>query len=191
MVLQVQPPLQRFGPGAVIPPPGSFLQATPEGEAVLVQAVLEITQGAKRVLDIFAGCGTFALPLSRNAEVHAIEGEADMLAALDTAWRMAQGVKAISTETRDLFRRPLMPDEFKGFNAAVIDPPRAGARAQVEELAKGKLARIAFVSCNPATFARDAQILIGGGYRLDWVQVVDQFRWSAHSELVAQFTLDR
>ena len=84
-----------------------------------------------------------------------------------------------------------MPDEFKGFNAAVIDPPRAGARAQVEELAKGKLARIAFVSCNPATFARDAQILIGGGYRLDWVQVVDQFRWSAHSELVAQFTLDR
>lgn len=191
VILQIQPPLQRFGPGAVIPPPSSFLQATPEGEATLVQAVLEITQDAKRVLDIFAGCGTFALPIAKNAEVHAIEGEGEMLAALDIAWRVAQGVKAISTETRDLFRRPLMPDEFKGFDAAVIDPPRAGAKAQVEELAKGKLKRIAFVSCNPATFARDAQILIGGGYRLDWVQVVDQFRWSAHSELVAQFTLGK
>ncbi len=191
VILQIQPPLQRFGPGAVIPPPSSFLQATPEGEAALVEAVLEITHGAKRVLDIFAGCGTFALPIAKNAEVHAIEGEGEMLAALDTAWRVAQGVKAISTETRDLFRRPLMPDEFKGYDAAVIDPPRAGAKAQVEELAKGKLKRIAFVSCNPATFARDAQILIGGGYRLDWVQVVDQFRWSAHSELVAQFTLGK
>ena len=189
VILEIQPPLQKFGKAHILPPPGAFLQATLEGEAALVAAVQEICQESKRVLDLFAGCGTFSLPLAEQAEVHAVEGEGEMLAALDTGWRQALGLKRITTQTRDLFRRPILLDEFKGFDAAVIDPPRAGAKAQVQELATSGIKKIAFVSCNPATFVRDAEILISGGYSLDWVQVIDQFRWSAHSELVAQFSL--
>ncbi len=189
VVLQIQPPVQQFGKARVLPPPSAFLQATREGETTLIAAVREICQDSKRVLDLFAGCGTFSLPIAETAEVHAVEGEGDMLTALDTAWRQTTGLKTVTTETRDLFRRPLLLDDFKGFDAAIIDPPRTGAKAQVEMLAPSGIRKIAFVSCNPATFARDAQVLITAGYALDWVQVIDQFRWSAHSELVAQFTL--
>jgi 23S rRNA (uracil1939-C5)-methyltransferase len=126
--------------------------------------------------------------LSQHAQVHAVEGDAAMLAALDGGWRHATGVKKITTEVRDLFRRPLMPDELSKAGAVVIDPPRAGAEAQVAELARIPVPRIAYVSCNPVTFARDASVLTAAGYTLDWVQVVDQFRWSAHVELVACFT---
>jgi len=189
VILELQPPLQAFGKARVLPPPGAFLQATLQGEAALISAVQEICQGAKRVLDIFAGCGTFSLPLAENSEVHAVEGEGDMLLALDTGWRQTLGLKGVTTEKRDLFRRPLLLEEFKGFDAAVIDPPRAGAKAQVEKLAVSGIKKIAFVSCNPATFVRDAELLITAGYSLDWVQIIDQFRWSAHSELVAQFSL--
>ena len=109
-----------------------------------------------------------------------------MMAALDRGWRGAQGLKKVSTETRDLFRNPVMAEDLR-FDAAVIDPPRAGAQAQTAELAASSVARIAFVSCNPVTFARDAKLLVDAGYRLDWVQVVDQFRWSSHVELVGAF----
>ena len=111
-----------------------------------------------------------------------------MISALDSGWRIVGGLHNILAEKRDLFRRPLMPDEFKNIDAVVIDPPRAGAISQVTELAKTNVKRIAFVSCNPATFARDASILCNNGYNLDWVQVVDQFLWNSHVELVAQFT---
>ena len=140
------------------------------------------------MIDLFAGCGTFALPLAMRAEVHAVEGDAEMLSALDAGWRHAQGVKQVTTEARDLFRRPLMPDETVKADAVVLDPPRAGAEAQVAELVKAAVPRIAYVSCNPVTFARDAAELVAAGYSLDWIQVVDQFRWSAHVELVASFT---
>ena len=110
-----------------------------------------------------------------------------MVKALDQGWRQADGLKRVTTEARDLFRRPLLPDELKRFDAAVIDPPRAGAEAQVSELAQSQIGRIAFVSCNPVTFARDAKTLLSAGYRLEWVQVVDQFRWSTHVELAAAF----
>ncbi len=183
------PPLHRFGKALVPVPPGAFLQATPQGESALLAAVREITAKANRVLDLFAGCGTFTLPLAEQAEVHAVEGDAAMTAALDAAWRKAQGLKLVTHEARDLFRRPLLPDELAKFDAVVIDPPRAGAEAQVTELARAKPPVIAFVSCNPITFARDAKLLINAGYRLDWVQVVDQFRWSTHVEQVACFTL--
>ena len=182
-----QPPVQRFGAARVVPPPGAFLQATAEGEAALLAAVTEAVGSAARVVDLFAGCGTFALPLASNAEVLAVESDSAMLKALDQGWRQAEGLKRVTTETRDLFRRPLLPDELKRFDAAVIDPPRAGAEAQVAELAKARIGRIAFVSCNPVTFARDAKILLDAGYRLEWVQVVDQFRWSTHVELAAFF----
>jgi 23S rRNA (uracil1939-C5)-methyltransferase len=181
-------PVQRFGTARVTPPPGAFLQATAEGEAALLAAVTEAVDGAGRIVDLFAGCGTFALPLAIKAEVHAVEGDAAMIKALDHGWRQTEGLKRVTTEARDLFRRPLLPDELKRFDAAVIDPPRAGAEAQVTELAKAQIGRIAFVACNPVTFARDAKILIAAGYRLEWVQVVDQFRWSTHVELAAAFT---
>lgn len=182
-------PMQRFGRALVAPPPGAFLQATPEGEAALLAAVIDAIGPAKRIVDLFAGCGTFALPLTERAEVHAVEGDQAMVAAMEKGWRQAEGLKRLTVEARDLFRRPLEPDEFKGIDAVVIDPPRAGAEAQTAILAKAQVPVIAFVSCNPVTFARDAKTLIKAGYTLDWVQVVDQFRWSAHVELAARFVL--
>jgi len=184
-------PMQRFGRALVAPPPGAFLQATAEGEAALLQAVALAIGSARKITDLFAGVGTFTLPLAERAEVHAIEGEAAMTAALEKGARGAEGLRRITVQTRDLFRRPLEPDEFKGIEAVVIDPPRAGAEAQTRTLAKSGVPVIAAVSCNPATFARDARILMAGGYSLDWVQVVDQFRWSPHVELAARFSLSR
>jgi 23S rRNA (uracil1939-C5)-methyltransferase len=183
-----QTPAQSFDGIEVVPPPGAFLQATTHGERTLLAAVREITGGAGRIIDLFAGCGTFSLPLARDAEVHAVEGEAEMLIALDAGWRHAEGLKKVTTEARDLFRRPLLTDELAKADAIVLDPPRAGAEAQVEVLARSGIPRIAYVSCNPVSFARDAARLVSGGYALDWVQVVDQFRWSTHVELVASFS---
>lgn len=181
-------PRQRMGRALVTPPPGAFLQATEEGEAALLQGVLAALGPARRVADLFAGCGTFALPLAERAEVHAVEGEAAMVQALERAARAAGGLKRVTCETRDLFRRPLEPDELAGFDAVVIDPPRAGAEAQTAALARARVPVIAYVSCNPASFARDARVLVAAGHRLDWVQMIDQFRWSSHVELVARFT---
>ncbi len=188
-----QLPTQRFGVARVCPPPGAFLQATPEGEAALVSAVRDAVGGARRIVDLFAGAGTFSLPLATGAEVHAVEGEREMMQALEQGWRKAQGLKKVTTETRDLFRNPLLVEDLRKFgqvyDAVVIDPPRAGAEAQVQELAKAKLPTISYVSCNPITFARDAEVLVSAGYRLNWVQVVDQFRWSSHTELAASLSL--
>ena len=188
-----QPPTQRFGVARVCPPPGAFLQATPEGEAALVSAVRDAVGSARRIVDLFAGAGTFSLPLATGAEVHAVEGEREMMQALEQGWRKAQGLKKVTTETRDLFRNPLLVEDLRKFgqvfDAVVIDPPRAGAEAQVHELAKAKLPTISYVSCNPITFARDAEVLVSAGYRLNWVQVVDQFRWSSHTELAASLSL--
>lgn len=181
-------PVQPFGAALVTPPPGAFLQATRDGEAALLTAVHEAVQGAKKVIDLFAGCGTFSLPLAKDAEVHAVESEGDMLTALDQGWRQAKGLKQVSTETRDLFRRPMLPDELNRYDAVVIDPPRAGAEAQVGEIAASDIARVAMVSCNPVSFARDVEILTRAGFGLDWVQVVDQFRWSPHVEVAALLT---
>jgi 23S rRNA (uracil1939-C5)-methyltransferase len=188
VIVMRRPPVLKFGEAEVIPPPGAFLQATPQGEAALVSAVQEITTGAGRIADLFAGCGTFSLPLAKSSEVHAYESDAEMIRALDQGWRKAQGLKKIAGEARDLFRRPLVPAELDRFDAVVLDPPRAGAEAQVAMLAETDLSCLAYVSCNPITFARDSKKLVRSGYRLDWVQVVDQFRWSSHVELVAAFT---
>lgn len=182
-------PMQHMGRALVAPPPGAFLQATEAGQADLLAAVQEAVGNAKRITDLFAGAGTFTLPLAEQAEVHAVEGDAAMMAALDKGWRQAEGLKRVTTEARDLFRRPLEPDEFRSMQAVVIDPPRAGAEAQTKTLAVARVPVIASVSCNPVTFARDAKILTAAGYRLDWVQPVDQFRWSAHVELAARFSL--
>ena len=182
-------PIISFGPARVTPPPGAFLQATDHGEAALLRAVTEAIGPARRIADLFAGCGTFALPLTARAEVLAVEGDAGMTAAMDKGWRAATGLKRLTTQTRDLFRRPLEPDELRGLDAVVIDPPRAGAEAQTAAIAAARVPVIAMVSCNPATFARDARMLVQAGYHIDWVQPVDQFRWSPHVELAARLSL--
>lgn len=184
------PPAQNFGTAQVTPPPGAFLQATVEGEAALFSAVQEAVGQAGNIADLFAGAGTFTLPLAQKARVHAVEGEADMLTALDQGWRRTKGLKPVTTQARDLFRRPLLGDELAKLDAVVLDPPRAGAERQVAEIARAKVPTVAYVSCNPVTFARDAAVLVAAGYTLDWVQVVDQFRWSSHVELAACLRCD-
>ena len=187
LLAQSEPPWQPMGRARVVPPPGAFLQATREGEASLVSLVLAATQGAARVADLFSGVGTFALPLAERAEVHAVEGEAAMLQALEKGWRGAPGLHRVTAEARDLFRRPLEVPELKRFDAAVIDPPRTGAEAQVARLAEAQIPTVAYVSCSPQSFARDARVLLAAGYRMDPITVVDQFRWSAHVELATRF----
>lgn len=182
------PPAQHFGRTRVVPPPGAFLQATPEGETALREAVSEAVGSARRVADLFAGCGTFSLPLAERAEVLAVEGDAGMTKALESGWRHGQSLHQLRTEARDLFRNPLDAQELARFDAVALDPPRAGAEAQVAELAQAGVRRIAYASCNPVTFARDVARLAEAGYAVDWVQVVDQFRWSPHVELAAALT---
>jgi 23S rRNA (uracil1939-C5)-methyltransferase len=186
-VARRRPPFHLLGRARVVPPPGAFLQPTAEGEAALVAEVRAAVGGAARIADLFAGCGTFALPLAEAAEVQAVEGAAPMLEALDAGWRGAQGLRRVTTEARDLFRRPLLPEELARHDAVVLDPPRAGAEAQARALAASAVPRIAMVSCNPVSFARDAAILAAGGYHLERVAIIDQFRWSAHVELVGHF----
>jgi 23S rRNA (uracil1939-C5)-methyltransferase len=171
-------------------PPGAFLQPTREGEAFLQDQVARIVAKAKSAVDLFAGCGTFALSLAPRMKVHAVEHEAAQLTALARAARETSGLKPVTTEKRDLFKRPLSAKELGVFDAAVLDPPRAGAAAQVAELAKSGLKRIAYVSCDAASFARDARTLLGQGYKIGNVRPVDQFLWSEHIELVASFTRD-
>ncbi|TBN39832.1 class I SAM-dependent RNA methyltransferase [Paracoccus subflavus] len=182
-----RPPALPMGRARVVPPPGAFLQATAEGEATLTASVRNIVGGATRIVDLFSGCGTFSLPLAETAAVHAVEGLAAPLRALDAAWRGAPGLNRITIENRDLARRPLLADELAAFDAIVIDPPRAGAEAQAREIARCEVDRLAFVSCDPVSFARDAQILAGGGLRPVRLWIVDQFRWSPHVEIVADF----
>ncbi|WP_172327714.1 class I SAM-dependent RNA methyltransferase [Mangrovicoccus sp. HB161399] len=186
-VAQWAAPEIRLGPARVSLPPGAFLQATAHGQAALTAAVEEIAAGASRIADLFCGCGTFALPLSVRADVLAFESERPQVAALQAAWNRTEGLHQLKAEARDLFRRPLTADELKGVEAVVIDPPRAGAAAQMAELAKSEVPVIASVSCSPSSFARDAALLIAGGYEMGPVAVVDQFRWSPHVEIAAGF----
>ncbi|HEX8238626.1 MAG TPA: class I SAM-dependent RNA methyltransferase [Allosphingosinicella sp.] len=170
--------------GVPVPlPHGAFLQATPEGEGALVEAVRGAVGNARVVADLFAGLGTFALAL--EGRILAAEGARDAALALKAAAGLAQ--RPVFVDHRDLFRRPLDVAELDRFEAVVLDPPRAGAREQATAIARSAVPRIAYVSCNPSTFARDAAFLIEGGYRLDWIQPVGQFRWSTHVELVGAF----
>ena len=188
VIVMREHPVIRFGSALVLPPPGAFLQATVDAQTKLSDCIQEIVGDAKRVLDLFSGCGTFSFPMAQSAEVHAVEGSNDLIDALDMGFRKTEGLKLITTEVRDLFRRPLEPDEFRHFDAVVVDPPRAGAEAQMQTLIKANISKVAMVSCNPVTFARDAKTLVDGGYTLNWIQPVDQFRWTAHVELVASFS---
>jgi 23S rRNA (uracil1939-C5)-methyltransferase len=166
-------------------PPGAFLQASREAEAVLVGLVRQSVGRAKRVADLFAGIGTFTLALAASAEVDAFEQDEAAIAALGQAARAAPKLKPARTFARDLFRAPLSARELARYDAVVLDPPRAGSKAQAEALAASKVPKIVMVSCNPGTCARDLRILVDGGYRITRVVPIDQFLFSPHIELVA------
>jgi 23S rRNA (uracil1939-C5)-methyltransferase len=179
-------PSLRIGRFTLALPPESFLQPTKEGERVLQSLVLEEARDARNIADLFSGCGTFALALAEARAIHAVDSAEAQIEAL-TAAAKAQRAN-VTAETRDLFRRPLTPGEFSRFDCVVLDPPRPGASAQAQLLAQSRVPNVLYVSCNPASFARDARILSDGGYRLVRVVPLDQFLWSPHVELFARFT---
>jgi 23S rRNA (uracil1939-C5)-methyltransferase len=185
VAMAVEPTL-RVGRFHVVLPLESFLQPTREGERLLQELVGRETGPARRVADLFSGCGSFALTLADGHAVHAVDNAAPAIHALAVAARAGRAL-SVTAETRDLFRRPLLPDELARFDAVVLDPPRPGAPDQAKMLARSAVPRILYVSCSPASFARDARILCDGGYRLDMVVPLDQFLWSPHVELFARF----
>lgn len=186
-VIAFRTPTLLVGDIPVALPAGGFLQATQAGEDALAALVLDATKGARRIADLFSGIGTFALRLAQYAEVVAVESDAAAVAALRAAAGFATGLHALRAEQRDLVRRPLARTELNGFDAVVFDPPRAGAAEQAAEIARSDVPLVVGVSCNPKTFARDANILVDGGYTLERVTPVDQFRHSAHVELAGVF----
>lgn len=183
--VQLAAPIVTIAGTPVIPPPGAFLQAAAEADGLLADLVLAGLGKSKRVADLFAGLGTLSLAVAAKARVLAVDSDMGLLGALTAAHRQAQGLKPIDTLRRDLFRDPLSPKELEAFDAVVLDPPRAGARAQAEALARSKVGRLVMVSCNPATLARDLRTLVDGGYRLERATPVDQFLYTAHLEAVA------
>jgi 23S rRNA (uracil1939-C5)-methyltransferase len=178
-------PAMSIGRFTVALPPESFLQPTKEGEAILQKLVREEAGSARRIADLFSGCGTFALDLAEGRAIHAVDSAEPQIEALMAGAKA--GRANLTAETRDLFRRPLLASELARFDAVVLDPPRPGATAQVQALAQSAVPTVLYVSCNPASFARDARILVDGGYRLTRVVPLDQFLWSPHVELFARF----
>lgn len=187
LVLQSRPPAVRMGKASVEIPIGSFLQATAMAEDVLGALVVEGVGKAKSVADLFCGMGPFTFRLAERAKVYAADSDRAAIEALGKALRFTQGLKPVTAKARDLFREPMVPVELKDMDAVVFDPPRAGAEAQARELARSKVPVVVAVSCEPRTFARDAAILVAGGYRLEKLTPVDQFAWSTHVELVGVF----
>jgi 23S rRNA (uracil1939-C5)-methyltransferase len=191
LVLMRTPPSVHIGATQVTLPPGSFLQATVAGEETLAALVADHCKRAKHIADLFCGVGPFALRLAAKSRITAIDSDAGAIAALQKAATSTSGLKPVKAETRDLFRRPLMPQELREYDTVVFDPPRQGAQAQATQLAASKIATVVAVSCNVTTFARDARILIDGGYKIEGVTPVDQFRHTPHIELVARFVRKR
>jgi 23S rRNA (uracil1939-C5)-methyltransferase len=188
LVLMRAPPTISIGAAQVTLPPGSFLQATALGEETLAKLVATHCGRAKHIADLFCGVGPFALRLAARARISAFDSDAGAVTALQKAAAATSGLKPVKAEARDLFRRPLVPQELRDYDAVIFDPPRQGAQAQARELAASKVGTVIAVSCNAATFARNARILVDGGYKLDGVTPVDQFRHTPHVELVARFT---
>jgi 23S rRNA (uracil1939-C5)-methyltransferase len=187
MAYMARMPQVRLGPARVSLPPGAFLQATPGAEAAMTAFVGDAAAGAHRIADLYCGVGTFTFRLAEIAPVHAADFTPEAVAALTAGLASAPGLKGVTAEARDLVRRPVLADELKKIDVVVFDPPRAGAAEQTAELARSHVARVIGVSCNPATFARDARTLIDAGFHLQRVLPVDQFLWSPHVELVGVF----
>jgi len=187
LVLMRNPPTIGIGTARVTLPPGAFLQATVAGEAALAALVSEHCHRAKYIADLFCGVGPFALRLAAKSRIAAFDSDAGAVSALQKAATSTSGLKPIKAETRDLFRRPLVPQELRDYDMIVFDPPRQGAQAQAIQLAASKIPVVVAVSCNVATFSRDARVLIDGGYTIEGVTPVDQFRHTPHVELAARF----
>ncbi|AWC25072.1 class I SAM-dependent RNA methyltransferase [Aminobacter sp. P9b] len=185
IIVEPVKPMLTFGTATVTPPTGGFVQAVADAEQAMASLVIGHLRKAKKVADLFSGSGTFSLQLATNSEVHAVEGDASALAALDRGFRFASGLKRVTVERRDLDRRPLTFKELNAFDGIAFDPPRAGAEDQCKQIARSDVPYVAAVSCNPATLARDLRILIDGGYALKSVTPIDQFLWSHHVEAVA------
>ena len=188
MIYMARQPMVKLGQAIVSLPAGSFLQAVPQAEKAMVDFAVAAAQGASRIVDLYSGVGTFTFRLAEIGGVHAADSSAPAIAALKGAVGTAPGLKAITAEARDLARRPVLAMELKKVDVAVMDPPRAGAFEQHVEIANSKVARVVSVSCNPATFARDAKVLTDAGFRLERVLPVDQFLWSPPIELVGVFS---
>lgn len=185
IVIEPRKPMVKAGDVALEPQPGGFLQAVASAEDAMAALAVDHLGKAKKVADLFSGAGAFTLRLARHVEVHAVEAEAAALGALDRAFRFATGVRRVTLERRDLFRRPLTFKELNGFGGVIFDPPRAGAEDQAKQIARSDVPRVVAVSCNPVTFARDVAILVDGGYVVKRVVPIDQFLWSPHVEAVA------
>jgi 23S rRNA (uracil1939-C5)-methyltransferase len=184
VLAQIAPVEMQLGGYEVALPPESFLQATREGQAELTRTALEATQNAKAVVDLFCGIGSYSFPLSHHAKVHAVELDASMVATLSASVKR-HGLNNISAQARDLFKQPLSAAELSPYSAAIVNPPRLGAKAQSEQIAASKINSVVMISCNPATFARDAAILKKAGFTMTSVRAMDQFLWSQHLEIVA------
>ncbi len=189
VLIEIRPPLTDMDGAAVTLPPAGFLQATNDAQKLLSELVIQGMGKSRKIADLFSGAGTFTFPLAKIANVHAVEGDAAAVKALDQGMRRAASRKTITIERRDLFRRPLMAAELDdfgdGYDAVVFDPPRAGAEAQAQELARSKVKTVVAVSCNPATLARDLRLLVDGGFQIERVTPVDQFQYTPHTEVVA------
>ena len=187
LIALLSSPDQKISGIKVLPPDKFFMQTSKEAEEVMVRDVLEALDNAKNVADLFSGLGTFTLPIARSMKVISFESSPEMLKSLDIAYKNSSGLKPIKTIVRNLYKNPVKAKELHTLDAVIINPPRAGAEAQVKELVKSNISKIISISCNPETFARDSEILVRGGYRLEWLRVVDQFRYSHHIELIAKF----
>jgi 23S rRNA (uracil1939-C5)-methyltransferase len=193
ILTQLREPILKAGRASYTPPPGAFVQAVAEAEDIMAEKICSALKKHKTkcAADLFAGCGAFALRMAEQCIVHAVEANEAALQALQKAAHQAQGLKPITIEKRDLFRRPLLASELNSCDAVILDPPRQGAQAQIAELCKSRVKLIIYVSCHPGTFARDARQLIAAGYRLEKLDLIDQFLWSEHIELIAIFIAKR
>lgn len=187
MIAERRKPYVTFNGNKVYFPEGAFLQATEQGQAALTSIMLSGIESAHHVVDLFSGCGTFSIAAAGTANVHAVENNEDMLMALKNSTNIMEGIKLVSTELRDLFLRPLLPHELNKFDVAIIDPPRAGARHQMQEIINSEIQKLVMISCNPITFARDVQNLADAGFTMGQITPVDQFIYSPHLEIIAIF----
>ena len=183
VISAIKPASVQLGDIPVTLAPGGFLQATRAGEEALVAIATDALQNCSTVVDLFAGCGSFTFPLSRSSKVHAVDGDEELISALQKSAN--KNILPISTEVRDLFRRPVFSTELKGYDGLLFDPPRAGAKAQVEEIAESSVGTIVAISCDPVTFSRDISYLVSAGFEVEFIQPVDQFLWSPHVEMIA------
>lgn len=187
MLAERRKPYVTFEGNKVFFPEGAFLQATKQGESALITAMLKGISGARHVVDLFSGCGTFSIAAANHASVHAVENNEEMLSALKNSANIMTGIKQITTELRDLFLRPLLPHELNKYDVAIIDPPRAGAKHQMTEIINSQIKKLVMISCNPVTFSRDVQDLMNAGFYMGAVTPVDQFLYSSHLEIVSVF----